>query len=83
MPMSLVFSLTMLQKIASTRKTVVKHTSPKTKRTRPVSFSTAAIMVRLRSRHDRITMSPGSGTSPGCSAANAGVDPRLPARGSA
>ncbi len=47
--MSLVFSLAIDQKIASTRNTVVNDTMPKMNRTSPVSFLTALIMVRFRS----------------------------------
>ena len=60
----------MLQKIASTRKTVVKQTRPKTKRTSPVSFSTAAIIERFWSRQERTSMLDALGTSPRCASAN-------------
>ncbi len=71
--MSLVFSLAIDQKIASTRNTVVNDTIPKMNRTSPVSFFTALIIVRLRSSQVLTCrcMSPALGTSPGWRCANA------------
>ena len=49
MPMSLVFSLTIAQKIARTRKTAVSEMIPNRNSVSAISFSIAPIMVRLRS----------------------------------
>ncbi len=68
--MSLVFSLIIDQKIASTRNTVVKQITPKIASTRPVSFLTASIMVRLRLSQVWMPMANTLGTSPWWSAAN-------------
>ena len=67
-PMSLVFSDTIDQKIASTRNTLVNDTIPKMNRTNPVSFLTALIIVALSSSQVRTWFSIEKvlGTSPTC-----------------
>ena len=65
MPMSLVVSLTIAQKIANTRKTDVSETMPKINITSTISFLTAPMYTACCCSHVTMRMFVSLGTSPG------------------